>query len=101
MEDYDRALFEEYTSKLRVLNKRLINVQYSLVHLDGSLKVQVLENNQVKRVLGLEYVDRKLRTLSGKENVSPRDGREAELNRVLFETIELVSKLRLQCDSLK
>lgn len=110
----ERDIHKEYSEKIHILNDRLKSsgTEYKLARLTSkgtnALKVQVFQHGELKRILGLEHVDRKLRSTTssahGKENknqqASTSSSREQELNKVLFETIQLINKLRFQYTAL-
>lgn len=109
----EREIHNEYSDKISILNDRLkcSGTEYKLARLTSkgtnSLKVQVFHNGELKRILGLEHVDRKLRSTTlyshEKENkclqASDSSQREQEMNKVLFETIQLMNKLRFQTNA--
>ena len=105
----EAALRAEYTRKVELLNSvsHTSGIQYRLVDLteNGPLKVQVRKDGNLQRVLGLKSVDRKISSISRtSENVSepnPAGHSEQQLNKHLFETIQLIEKLRSQINMLK
>lgn len=109
----ESEIHKEYSDKISILNDRLKSsgIEYKLARLTSkvtnSLKVQVFHDGELKRILGLEHVDRKLRSTTSysheKENkslqASNSSQREQEMNKVLFETIQLINKLRFQTNA--
>jgi len=126
--ELEEELKAEYTKKTSKINRLLreidpeTTVEYKLIDLDVSsksssiLKCKVTDCDKSARIIGLEAVDRRLKALGnqvklhglkGKENVEGkrRGGNilqsENESNKILFDTIQLIDKLRAQYEVLK
>jgi hypothetical protein len=113
LQQCEREIFREYEEKVRRLNELTSETpRYRLVHIRGrtgarDLKVQVLTSTgETKHVLGLEFVDRKLKSCQSRRplkdvtNFASQTNVTADLNKVLFETIQLISKFRNQARAL-
>ena len=136
---FEREIKSEYVSKIARINELLeeltgeTSVQYRLIDLSAcaasssALKCQVVDSGNVVRVISLEAVDRRIKSLTNqlrlkgmvgggcgdKENAAvSTTGRsvvnsnrpsttQQELNTVLFETIQLITKLKAQYSLLK
>lgn len=102
------------------------SLEYNLIDLQVSSKYCILKckvndaKNNTARIIGLEAVDRRLRALTnqakleklkGKENhsaciteksaINSSSNRKNESNKILFDTIQLIDKLRSQYELLK
>jgi hypothetical protein len=99
----------EYVKKVQLLNvaAEADGMEYKLIELtdNGPLKVQILKDGVLQRLLGLKSIDRKVNALSQRTKMAPDQTpvcqTEQQLNAHLFETIQLIEKLRTQFNLLK
>ena len=105
----EAELRSEYVKKVQLLNvaAEADGIEYKLIELtdNGPLKVQVFKDGVLQRLLGLKSIDRKVNALSQRTKMAPDQTpvcqTEQQLNAHLFETIQLIEKLRTQVNLLK
>ena len=129
--EFEEELKREYSKKTNHINRLLreidpdSKVEYNMIDLDVSskssiLKCKVTDSDSNPRIIGLEAVDRRLKALGnqvklqGFKGKAENDGSkkkgvkaenflrsENESNKILFDTIQLIDKLRSQYEILK
>jgi hypothetical protein len=103
LEECEREIFREYQEKVsRLNNQEDGDTLYQLTQIrGGDLKVRVIrQGGKIQHFLSLAHIDRKLGGLvTHKRHQS--SSQEQELNKILFDSIQLINKFRHHLKILK
>jgi hypothetical protein len=102
-------LRREYEVKVAALNQSLNDqeMEYRLINTSpgmiGTYRVQLINTltGKIENVFGPEKLDKKLKRLERKKNIEYFENQdESDLNKILFESIDLINKFKNQINCL-